>query len=660
MRRPYPFQGPVITFDDVMSRRYRPGLFWEETDAVAEIVHSDEYRTLIDTLEAARRGLTSTGPKKGGRPPKWTTETLLGIVVVALVLGTDLKQARHKVYSHNEYRALVGLPDRDEMQARPERGTKPSSSVQDKAFPSEKTVGDFISRWLKDHEELFFECIRGLTIDVAAVAVNDHALETNWVAVDGTRVRGATEEPGGPGGDEGTQVFSREGEGSFNQRHHYVAVLGSVPLIVHSEITEPIGESTYWRERGLPALRVAGEQLARSIDDLRLHRGEAAKPHPGLHRAALASDKALSGAPPAAAIIANNFIPAVLRTEDEVKEYGTVTGVRRGIPTGYTVRSDGGVMCPDCTEPDEVTTKEPMQILRGEFGISVRLRCGDPTCDWHGKTVSLVLRKRDENGWLPGSTASRGDRDHSVISMLPTWSREYAARRFLATQRVEWTHAQMEQLFGLGDKNTGFARRTIKGAHTNRVWWALGALIWNLTLRNNLATVGRITDASRRVGQIAFNAQENHDSIQEKKDHKKEWLAKRAAKEERKAKRRAAYYERLKPPATTRRDAEPDPIETVAQTTPPALGAPGGANQRTNDSDPRSIPRTTQPGDAAEIIAPDVTPGMMPHPWSSASMLLRGHSTASHSMPTRVSSTAGSTAPTRSMCLRRGEPEPIA
>jgi hypothetical protein len=64
--------------------------------------------------------------------------------------------------------------------------------------------------------------------------------------------------------------------------------------------------------------------------------------------------------------------------------------------------------------------------------------------------------------------------------MLPVWSDEYIVRRFLALQRVEWTHNQIEEKFNFEAKNRSLNRRKLTGDHSNQVWWSLASLIWNI------------------------------------------------------------------------------------------------------------------------------------------------------------------------------------
>lgn len=128
-----------------------------------------------------------------------------------------------------------------------------------------------------------------------------------------------------------------------------------------------------------------------------------------------------------------------------------------------------------------------MLIYAGQRGVYLKVRCTDPTCPRSRKKIKIRLRKVDRNDNLPGSTISRGEWSVRHISELPIWDDQYIAQRFLTLQRTEWVHATFERNFGLGTKNKGFERRMLSDDDANQVYWAVAALIYNITLSLNLA-----------------------------------------------------------------------------------------------------------------------------------------------------------------------------
>ena len=482
-----PFQRPPVRVRDITSSRFRADVRQSENRAVFEILNAPEYQAIVDTLEVMRSPFDEQGRRKRGRTAEIPATLILMVVVIALVLDRDLRAARHRLYSDPELRAHAGLDPLTEEQVDQLRSVT-GDVIRDPNFPSEEAIRDFVSRWTrkqvdKTGENKILRMLADARLAVAADVINRHNLSCGWVAVDGKRARAATNEPDG---DEGTKVHSRGGrEESFNQRHIYPAILGSAPLIIDQFITPPAGEITYWAEEGIPSLQRSGDRLAAVINDMRTRDGNPAR-HPGLRHAAVASDGALANETGHRALIAHRFSPAAIKPQAEPTYDGYIT-VRQGDELlRFDLRSDGAVLCPHCgTHEQPVSDRTPMTPGAGEWGENIRARCPDNTCP--GRTpVKIPLRGPDRNDYLPGSTISRGETSYTAISILPTWSAQYIAHRFLSLERVEWTHAMFEQKYGLGGKNPGTDRRKIKGTHANRIWWAVASLIWNLEIRANL------------------------------------------------------------------------------------------------------------------------------------------------------------------------------
>ena len=199
-------------------------------------------------------------------------------------------------------------------------------------------------------------------------------------------------------------------------------------------------------------------------------------------RAALASDRVLANPRGIEATIKAGFYSASMSREGRPELRGQRTVGKRV----FDVRTDGALLCQECNEERAWQDRAPVEVLAGEFGRNIQARCSNPTCPWGRRSTKVSLRGTDRNQHLPGSTISRGAWNPRAISMLPVWSDEYIAKRFLALQRVEWVHAQFERLYGLGSKNPGFDRRLVSGTHANTVWWTLATLVWNITLALNL------------------------------------------------------------------------------------------------------------------------------------------------------------------------------
>jgi len=481
-RKPVPFTGDIVTIDGVLNDRYRKGRLQSEACAVAEIINAPEYRALVDTISGITRTIREDGSRGEGRTPSVEKALKLGILVVAIVLNRPLAAARERVYSDHYMREIFGLPP---LTPAEERALANKQLEIPKGFVSTSTLRHFIKTETENNFP-FIEMAKAAMLRVAADVIHRHNLSCSWVGIDGKRMRGATDKAAG---DEGTDRFGRDSSESwFNQRWTYPVTLGSVPIVLDVNISPPGSELKHWVHDGIPALAQAGDTLGTLLTELARQENPAAPAHPGLRRAAVASDGALANEPGARALIKAGFTPAMFKPKrnSELKlAERPITARRDGKPVEYPLRNDGAILCPYCKVDQRVADRTPMEPRSGDWGEDIRVVCTDPTCEG-AKARKIPLVGPDRNDYAPGSSITRGTRSYTKVSLLPVWSPEYIARRFLTLQRVEITHSAFEAKYGLGAKNPGIHRRKTSGTHRNQVWWTVAALVWNIQIRLNL------------------------------------------------------------------------------------------------------------------------------------------------------------------------------
>jgi hypothetical protein len=481
-----PFNTPQVRIRGSMSCRYMPQNDQAMDRAVEEILDQPEMQLLVDLLAPPPAPI-----KRGrGRPRSIDARFYLVWMVVAIVLALDARAARNRLLTRNRLRALVGLEPLSNTRLA-ESGELTDGDFDDPKAPSPARCRDFIREMVQEGGcyESFVPLVRRCMLMVAGAAIDDHNLPVDWVGGDGKRVLAATNKPTGPLGDSGTEVWSRDGEAPFNLRYHFHVTSGTgIPFIFVSHLHPPQAEITTLEDEVGPRLAEASAFLAEFITQRRLARGidPTAAQHPGLRRSAFAIDTVLQSPRGLSIIRATGLWPAARHPDFNPKATAKTITVRR---------------------------------TRDQRYIKLKLRCRNITCI-NQTVISVPLIGPDRNDYAPTTSASKGEAGATAVNELPIWDAHYIAFRHHTLNTVEWVHNQMERLFKLGSKNRTHDRRKTLGHDANVVWWAMGSLIWNLTMRLNLEN-GRCTTAPFTLEASVAAAKKRSGTIKGKRAKKK-------------------------------------------------------------------------------------------------------------------------------------------